>query len=87
MKEIIQDKVNGLHFNPGDALHLISKIISISENKDLALSMSNNARMSYEENYTPSKNYEQLERIYKNVISKDKVLESSQGFAPMSVAS
>jgi len=87
MKEIIQDKVNGLHFNPGDALHLISKIISISENRDLALSMSNNARMSYEENYTPSKNYEQLERIYKNVISKDKVLETSQGFAPMSVAS
>ncbi|HEV8515444.1 MAG TPA: glycosyltransferase family 4 protein [Cyclobacteriaceae bacterium] len=87
MKEIIQDKVNGLHFKPGDELDLISKIISISENKDLALSMSSNARMSYEENYTPSKNYEQLERIYKSVISKGMILESNQRFTPMSVAS
>jgi glycosyltransferase involved in cell wall biosynthesis len=87
MKEIIQDKVNGLHFNPGDAIHLISQIISVSQNKDLALRMSHNARTSYEENYTPSKNYIQLEQIYMRLISKDKIMESSARVATMSVAS
>jgi glycosyltransferase involved in cell wall biosynthesis len=87
MKEIIQNKVNGLHFKPGDALDLISKIVFISENENLAQDMANHARMCYEENYTPAKNYEQLEHVYKSVISKDRIIERNRRFAPMAVAS
>jgi glycosyltransferase involved in cell wall biosynthesis len=87
MKEIIKDKVNGMHFNPGDPIHLISKIIFISRNKDLALMMSNNARTSYEENYTPLENYKQLEQIYRKVISKGKIVDNTPTVTSMSVAS
>jgi glycosyltransferase involved in cell wall biosynthesis len=68
MREIIQDKINGLHFVPGDELHLIAKIIQVSTDQSLASKLSNNARLSYLEHYTPARNYEQLTGIYQSVV-------------------
>jgi glycosyltransferase involved in cell wall biosynthesis len=65
MKEIIQHKINGLHFMPGSAEDLVSKIAYVCENDSISQSMGTNARSSYLEWYTPEKNYRQLISIYK----------------------
>ncbi len=71
MKEIIQDKINGYLFEPGNENDLISKICRINEDREIARELSYNARRSYLELYTPSKNYTQLVGIYNKVIENE----------------
>ena len=67
MKEIIQNRVNGLHFEPGNEKDLVSKILEIEEENNLAEDLSNNARSTYLNHYTPAKNYDQLVGVYDRV--------------------
>jgi len=71
MKEIIQDKVNGLLFEPGNEKDLILSIIEIVTNDKLVRIISENARTCYLAYYTPSVNYSQLTTIYKNTIQRN----------------
>jgi glycosyltransferase involved in cell wall biosynthesis len=76
MAEIIQHKVNGLLFEPGNENDMISKIIEISGNEELAKTLSSSARKSYLAHYTPEKNYSMLINIYKTVIERQAMSEN-----------
>jgi glycosyltransferase involved in cell wall biosynthesis len=69
-KEIVQDKINGLWFKPGDAKDLSEKISLLSNEKDLGKTLSCNARETYVNHYTPEKNYDQLMLVYREVIKE-----------------
>ena len=69
MPEIIEEGRNGLLFAPGSADDLASKIVWAEANPDAMAAMGRNARASYEENYTASKNYDQLIQIYADAMA------------------
>ena len=64
MAEIIQHRVNGMHFEGGNAQDMVAKIIEILEQPEWVKYMSDNARLTYLEQYTPEKNYTMLTGIY-----------------------
>ncbi len=75
MSEIIENEVNGMHFMPGDEHDLISRIIQMTNNDELARRLSDNARLSYKKLYTPEQNYTELVGIYKNVLQNRECLK------------
>jgi glycosyltransferase involved in cell wall biosynthesis len=83
VKEIVQDGVNGLCFHPGNANDLVTKIVTLSENKDLAQQLSENARDTYLQNYTPEKNYAQLTAIYRELINSKRLSQGAEALKPM----
>ena len=64
MAEIIEHRVNGMHFEGGNAQDLVTKIIEITNQPEWVKCMSGNARLTYLEQYTPEKNYTMLVAIY-----------------------
>jgi glycosyltransferase involved in cell wall biosynthesis len=68
MAEIIEDGVNGCHFEPGNAADLAAKIQWADAFPDAVINMGINARCTYEVKYSPGVNYEQLIKIYQEVI-------------------
>lgn len=67
--EIIKDGVAGLLFSPGNVDSLIEKIENWSDMSDgLRNSYCQNARHSYESNFTPEKNLKKLLKIYQSVL-------------------
>lgn len=71
MAEIVEDGVTGLHFNPGDAEDLVSKVRWASEHPENMQRMGRNARSVYEEKYTPETNYRQLMAIYQEAVMEN----------------
>lgn len=69
MGEIIQHKVNGLLFEPGDIGDLEDKIKMLSENLIDIKNLSNNARITYIEKYNSELNYSKLIDIYEMAIN------------------
>jgi hypothetical protein len=57
-----------LHFAPGKEHELVRKIDQLRQ-PGLAKKLSDNARQTYELNYTPEKNYKTLMDIYHHTIS------------------
>lgn len=76
MKEIIQNRVNGLHFEPGNEKDLVTKIIEIEEENGLEKKLSINARSTYLNKYTPSRNYDQLIEVYDRVRDQREVVKN-----------
>jgi glycosyltransferase involved in cell wall biosynthesis len=68
MMEVVQDNVNGLHFEAGNADDLIHKIKLLESDTDLAKRLSDNARTTYLNRYTPEKNYKVLFEIYNQLL-------------------
>lgn len=64
LKELIEDRVNGLLFNPGDKEDLISKAIMLESDAALCERIGAHARETYLRKYTPAKNYNMLMEIY-----------------------
>ncbi|MBO9573266.1 MAG: glycosyltransferase family 4 protein [Chitinophagaceae bacterium] len=78
MKEMIQDRKNGLLFEKGNAKSLQNAILYLKlqiENKDY--SMYTNARISYMELYHPDKCYEEAMNIYNDLINDKKNLNNA----------
>jgi glycosyltransferase involved in cell wall biosynthesis len=69
MAEIIQNRVNGLHFEAGNARDLVARILEMSGQDEWLRYMSGNARLTYLEHYTPEKNYIMLTDIYDQAIA------------------
>jgi glycosyltransferase involved in cell wall biosynthesis len=68
LAEIVQDRLTGLHFSPGDSLDLARKV-EWSWNHPLELSqMGSAARAKYETDYTAEKNYSLLMEIYEQAL-------------------
>jgi len=65
--EIVQDKFNGLLFEPGNEASLINSLNELKSHDFSALS--GNARRSYLEHYTPERNYKILMDIYNAAIN------------------
>lgn len=63
--ELVQDGVNGLLFEAGNAEDLREKVLCLSKDDELVKKLSVNARQSYLEKYTPGANYTILEGIYR----------------------
>ena len=65
MAEIIENRVNSLLFEAGNAKDLVRRIVEIDEEPEWAKCLADNARLSYLTHYTPEKNYGLLTNIYK----------------------
>jgi glycosyltransferase involved in cell wall biosynthesis len=72
LAELIEDKITGLLFEPGNSNDLSEKIKWMFENEDLIIQMGKNARAEFEEKYTAEKNLKILLNIYSQVISNAK---------------
>jgi glycosyltransferase involved in cell wall biosynthesis len=69
LPEIVEDRVTGFHFNPGDAEDLASKV-EWAWNHPLELTkMGRAARVKYEMDYTAEKNYSLLMGIYEQALA------------------
>jgi glycosyltransferase involved in cell wall biosynthesis len=68
MAEIVENGVNGLHFQAGDSVSLAAKIKWAIDNPEDIFSMKQNARHTYEKKYMSKTNYRQLMEIYQQVI-------------------
>ena len=72
MTEIVEDGLTGLHFAPGDAEDLARKVRWASEHPEAMHRMGRNARLIYEEKYTPENNYYQLMAIYEEALEENR---------------
>jgi glycosyltransferase involved in cell wall biosynthesis len=69
MQELITDGSTGLHFTPGDAKDLASKVEHAWKSTEILDAMRKQARRTYEATYTASRNYEMLLETYERAIS------------------
>jgi glycosyltransferase involved in cell wall biosynthesis len=72
MEEMVQHNCNGLHFNPGDPKDLADKVQQADTQPDFVKKLSQQARDSYTNYYTPQINYTILKDIYAQVLLKGK---------------
>jgi len=68
MREIVEDKRTGLHFNSGDADDLARKVEWAWSQPDRMAEMGRAARKEYEVRYTAEKNYNTLMQIYEQTM-------------------
>jgi glycosyltransferase involved in cell wall biosynthesis len=66
--ELVQHGVTGLHFRPGDAADLALKIDWMRTHPSLWEQMALAARASFDQHFTPQRNYAMLMRIYQSAI-------------------
>jgi glycosyltransferase involved in cell wall biosynthesis len=69
LADIVHDGVTGLLFTPGDASDLAAKIDWAIAHPEQMARMGRAARVEYEAEYTPERNYEMLIDIYEDAIS------------------
>ncbi|MBH8571531.1 glycosyltransferase family 4 protein [Nostocaceae cyanobacterium CENA369] len=72
MAEIVEDGVNGLHFEARNPQDLAAKINWAIKHSEVMGTIGKNARSTYELKYTSEANYNQLIKIYQEVIDKAK---------------
>ncbi len=68
MAEIVEDQVTGLHFNPGDANDLASKVEWAWNERCQLAKIGKAARVKYETSYTAERNYSLLMKIYEDAL-------------------
>ena len=67
-REVVKDGVSGLLFDVKDRTSFVSAVRKLHRNSSLRNSLSSGARMVYTKNYTPEKNIELLNEIYRQAI-------------------
>jgi glycosyltransferase involved in cell wall biosynthesis len=83
MAEIIEDQVNGLHFEAGNEKDLVSRIAEINHSPQYLKSLSDNARLTYLEHYTPEKNYALLMEIYNRALASSRQAQKISFYKPV----
>jgi len=73
MKEIVEDRITGLLFDPTNTNDLAAKVNWLKKHPKFCKKMGLNARKIYEEQYTAKKNYKMLTAIYQECIDSVKV--------------
>jgi glycosyltransferase involved in cell wall biosynthesis len=68
MAELVQDRVSGLHFAPGDSADLARTLICAWNNPSALETMGLNARREFESHYTADKNYGMLMQVYEQAM-------------------
>ncbi|MCX2741149.1 glycosyltransferase [Pontibacter anaerobius] len=66
---IVQHQQNGLHYTPGQPQELARQVELLQQLPDLAHTLGQHARRSYEEYYTPEANYTLLVQIYEQAMA------------------
>ena len=69
MKDLIEDGLTGMLFDPGSSIDLAEKIAWADRHPEEMHRMGRNAREKYLEKYTPQHNYAQLMTIYRQALS------------------
>ena len=67
--ELVRDGVTGLHFSPGDAVDLASKIESFEGDPAFGARAGLAAKVEFDAKYTAARNYEMLMAIYAQAIA------------------
>lgn len=70
LPEIVDNGVNGLLFEPGNAEHLAEKMRCLLENPKKTMEMGKNARAKMEGEYSPELHYQCLMKIYEALARK-----------------
>lgn len=70
MAALIRDGETGLLFNPGDAADLATKLAWAQAHSDAMRDMGEAARKEYESKYTPQRNLEILQAIYREAMAE-----------------
>ena len=73
MASMIRHQLNGLLFEPGNAIALLSEMKKIVADSNLSIKLSTVAYQDYLELYSPESNYRQLMDIYALTIANKKV--------------
>lgn len=73
-KNMIEHRVNGLLFRPGDTGDLYEKVKWILDNTGSSKLLGENSRKRYLELYTPERNYSCLMNIYRNAMELEESL-------------
>jgi glycosyltransferase involved in cell wall biosynthesis len=68
LNEIIKEGVTGIKFDPGNPLDLAAKIQMLWDDSERRTSMRETVRRTYENNYSPEKNFRALLSIYEKTI-------------------
>jgi glycosyltransferase involved in cell wall biosynthesis len=76
MKEIIDDRGTGLHFNPGDAGGLAQRVAWACTHPDEMSDMGRAARRKYKREYTAQRNYELTMEIYETALQSARGVNS-----------
>lgn len=63
-QDLVDHKVTGLHFEPGNLYELKERIRFLEQNESERATMGEKARRKYTQNFTPEQNYRQLMDIY-----------------------
>jgi glycosyltransferase involved in cell wall biosynthesis len=69
IKEFVLDGLNGVLFDPGNAINLASKASYLFSHKKELLEMGKNANKIYRERFGKERNYNDLMNIYSQTIS------------------
>lgn len=69
MAEIIEDHVNGLHFEAGNEKELVLRIEEVNGLPQYLEALSRTARLAYQNRYTPEHNYSMLLDIYNRALA------------------
>lgn len=69
LSNIVEDGVNGLHFDAKDSASLAEKVKLLWEDPKTTERMGKNARQSYEQNYTSAANYQVLMKAYQELVT------------------
>lgn len=72
LTDLIEDGVNGLLFEPGNAEELAARLRWIDEHPEAAAAMGRMARERFEQRYLPEPNYRALIDIYERAIDAEK---------------
>jgi glycosyltransferase involved in cell wall biosynthesis len=70
LAELVNDKETGLLFDPANAEDLAEKMRWAQLNADAMVRMGDNARLKYEAQFTPERNYAQLMAIYRDAMAE-----------------
>lgn len=76
LAELVEDRVTGLLFDPGDPASLADAMRWALEHPSEMAAMGKAARAHYEANFTAERNYQQLLAIYEGAISETKGMAS-----------
>lgn len=68
--EIVEDTVNGLHFEPGSAAQLAERIRGVFSDTETVGQMGAAARLSFEQKYSGQCTYRALYSIYEELVAK-----------------
>ncbi len=68
LSEIVENKKTGLLFKSGDKADLAEKINYLLQNKELVQQMGENAKQLAEQKYNPEDHYQELIKIYNNLV-------------------